>query len=217
MKFHHCVLPLALAALAAPADATIVINAVLDLKPAMVVNFSGQRLVQTISFAPVTFGRQSQFEFNLSFKPGQSIVMTDDLAYPAVRPEMITLDMEFADRRQRTVSYRMTAQGVKGSYNGAYEATQLATRSTGPNLTNDYPFDLTGSSFSFTGMRWTGMFGSDPTPITLSSVNIEITADRLAVAIAPPAVPEPATWAMLALGFGIVGSAARRRPRLAHA
>ena len=31
----------------------------------------------------------------------------------------------------------------------------------------------------------------------------------------PPAVPEPATWAMLLLGFGLVGTAARRRRRVA--
>jgi PEP-CTERM motif len=30
---------------------------------------------------------------------------------------------------------------------------------------------------------------------------------------ARPAVPEPATWAMLVIGFGLVGSAARRHPR----
>ena len=32
----------------------------------------------------------------------------------------------------------------------------------------------------------------------------------------PDAVPEPATWAMLIIGFGLVGSAARRRARMAR-
>jgi hypothetical protein len=33
----------------------------------------------------------------------------------------------------------------------------------------------------------------------------------------PPAVPEPASWAMLIAGFGLVGAAARRRRRLVAA
>ena len=38
--------------------------------------------------------------------------------------------------------------------------------------------------------------------------------------IAAPAVPEPASWAMMILGLGMVGFAlrrTRRAPRLAHA
>lgn len=37
----------------------------------------------------------------------------------------------------------------------------------------------------------------------------------LVVAGTTPGIPEPATWAMLIAGFGMVGFAARRRPRLA--
>lgn len=45
----------------------------------------------------------------------------------------------------------------------------------------------------------------------------DITFDVRAVSVAPPgAVPEPATWGMLLLGFGGVGYALRRRPRAAR-
>ncbi|MFN3593048.1 MAG: PEPxxWA-CTERM sorting domain-containing protein, partial [Thermaurantiacus sp.] len=38
--------------------------------------------------------------------------------------------------------------------------------------------------------------------------NIRFTVSDL---VDPPVVPEPATWAMLIMGFGLVGAAARRR------
>lgn len=41
--------------------------------------------------------------------------------------------------------------------------------------------------------------------------------DRSLVGIAIAAVPEPATWAMMILGFGVVGSALRRRTRVSFA
>ncbi len=39
-------------------------------------------------------------------------------------------------------------------------------------------------------------------------------ANAFAVSLASGAVPEPATWAMLILGFGVVGGAMRRRQRV---
>ena len=40
-----------------------------------------------------------------------------------------------------------------------------------------------------------------------------IAAFRDGVVLGAPGVPEPATWALMIVGFGLVGSAARRRPR----
>lgn len=64
------------------------------------------------------------------------------------------------------------------------------------NVTAFYKLDLTGTS--------------------LSQLNLNFRASSSAVLYstqAPPAVPEPATWAMMLGGFGLLGAASRRRAR----
>lgn len=57
--------------------------------------------------------------------------------------------------------------------------------------------------------RFTGTDGKAISSLTFTSGQNSFEFDDLAVQAG--AVPEPATWAMLVLGFGLVGSAARRR------
>jgi hypothetical protein len=63
-------------------------------------------------------------------------------------------------------------------------------------------------------------FGSAISPITLSNFSVRYQGiesaslgirDGSASGISTPAVPEPATWAMMIAGFGLVGGAMRRR------
>ena len=61
-------------------------------------------------------------------------------------------------------------------------------------------FNATGNE-QLTGLRFTSTVNS------LEFDNVRFTA----------AVPEPATWAMMILGFGVVGYAMRRRPNLRYA
>lgn len=56
---------------------------------------------------------------------------------------------------------------------------------------------------------WGNVGGETFSSITLTSSSNSFEIDNLATA----AVPEPATWAMLITGFGLVGFAARRRER----
>lgn len=67
-----------------------------------------------------------------------------------------------------------------------FAVTSYANFPAGGNLSNGF----TGQSFYPSGGAFT----------------VELTGG------APAGVPEPATWAMLILGFGVVGTALRRRP-----
>ena len=82
---------------------------------------------------------------------------------------------------------------------------------------NGYDVTLTGAALadgSFggnqaVGRRMTYNFGSDRiTQVIFSSSGNSFELDNIAVA---SVVPEPATWAMLITGFGVVGGVARRR------
>lgn len=56
--------------------------------------------------------------------------------------------------------------------------------------------------------RFTGAAGERIASITFASTGNSFEVDRLAVA---GAIPEPATWAMMLGGFGLIGAASRRR------
>ena len=75
-----------------------------------------------------------------------------------------------------------------------------------------------GTSFSFTGaglaegiytLTFTGADAAAVTGLTFSSTQAAFEFDNVNVA----AVPEPASWAMMIGGFGLVGGAARSRSR----
>jgi hypothetical protein len=89
---------------------------------------------------------------------------------------------------------------------GNYFTTGISVQSVGLGLLNEAPFQ-TRSIFFTAGNAGTlnfniGAFGTDNVGPILDNVNLSI---------APGAVPEPATWMMMILGFGIVGAAMRRR------
>jgi len=91
---------------------------------------------------------------------------------------------------------------LNGTYSGALSAT--ATPGTFANLQSFVVTGGTGrfagASGSFTG-NGTVVFGAGPPSafVTLSGL------------VNAPAVPEPASWALLLTGFGIVGAALRSR------
>ena len=75
----------------------------------------------------------------------------------------------------------------------------------------DQTFDLANNGQNFMGI--TGTAGETFTKISLNFTSGGV-ADLRQLRfgnIAAPAVPEPATWAMMVIGFGVIGSAMRRR------
>lgn len=75
-----------------------------------------------------------------------------------------------------------------------------------PDQPSDFAFtaDLTGLSGQFFRYMVTGTNNSRGENPGLSDLSFSGTA---------PAVPEPATWAMMLVGFGVIGVAMRRKPR----
>ena len=97
------------------------------------------------------------------------------------------------------LNYGPTNNTNAGAINGNVFSTAIAGTITGLSIAN-------GASFGF---RWVDVdsTGSDH---GIGIDNLSINA-----ALAPVAgVPEPSTWALLILGFGLVGGALRRRRKL---
>ena len=107
--------------------------------------------------------------------------------------------------RLYTVAFDYAALGGGSeALNFSINGTQLF--SVSPTAQNQ-PISFTNGSFTFTGFSG---FGPNTT-LSISSTGtfgVDAIIDNLSVS---GAVPEPATWALMILGFGAVGGAMRRR------
>lgn len=93
--------------------------------------------------------------------------------------------------------------GFFGTLNG------IATPTATPPLSNlDFVYTILGGTGRFLGATgtFTGIGTADP---RVQPSRVELAYNG---SINAPAVPEPATWAMLILGFGMVGWSLRYRP-----
>ena len=105
------------------------------------------------------------------------------------------------------IALSATATDLNFNYNGAGNSFLVFNR--GPGLGDHYCFETNGctgvlnsaESFRF-GQN--GLFQGEQRTGNQAIASIAAVAPR---------VPEPATWAMMMLGFGIVGGALRRRHR----
>jgi hypothetical protein len=81
---------------------------------------------------------------------------------------------------------------------------------SGTDILNAYllPSGSTSGSFIVNGN------GKTISSITLTTTSNSFEVDNLAISANLAAVPEPATWAMMLTGFGLVGLSARRRQRV---
>ena len=71
----------------------------------------------------------------------------------------------------------------------------------------DYLLDGTVDGVTFDSFRITSVAG----PLASSPVSIDFEKQNSLTLVGDAAVPEPATWAMMLLGFGVAGIALRRR------
>ena len=135
---------------------------------------------------------------------------TDIVAFNLGGLKTITFDQAVTDPYLALVSWN----GNSGTFN-----QPLTVISEGQGYWGDGSFqNVTSNSFQGAGelhgiIRFSGTFNS------VSFTDLEENWHGIQVGIGglapPPAVPEPATWGMMIAGFGLVGGALRRRPKVA--
>ncbi|WP_430420838.1 PEPxxWA-CTERM sorting domain-containing protein [Phenylobacterium sp.] len=100
-----------------------------------------------------------------------------------------------------------------GSYGGADRRTQVTLLGANGDVLGEFPNLTVGAvhaSFASNLTRSDGIriqWGPDAYDVGIDNIAFEVTA-------LAGGVPEPATWAMMILGFGVVGAAARSRARV---
>lgn len=125
-------------------------------------------------------------------------------------------------------SYYLTANGLANVGNSSFDAKIIGipvafTTITGASPSKTWQYASGVASISLAGYYQTSfVFNSNNNPskdIVIDRVFAEATRDPATVIIPPTPtfVPEPATWAMLVIGFGLVGGTARRRKRIVAA
>ncbi|MGK6323708.1 DUF4394 domain-containing protein [Sphingomonas sp. DT-51] len=156
-----------------------------------VFNPNDSSLTGSPTTTPLAYGAG---DVNAGTNPGVSAAAytTSSFGAPAASTQLLVIDTD------RDVLARQNNNG----------GVLTTVGSLGQNLGSRTSFDISGSdAFAFNGS-------------TLYNVNLSTGAvsslgrtDRnlFGIAIGPSAVPEPATWAMMILGFGVVGYSLRRR------
>lgn len=146
-----------------------------------------------LDFSPAQFG--SEINFNLS-DPGLTVIV--NVAGTDIDWNMNAMGGYNASVNQNIIWNFYEAQTI--DFNRIVHGSVLAPYATISNVT---PIEgsVVALAMKMGGEVHLGTYNGDGVPFR-----------------DPPAdaVPEPATWAMLILGFGLVGSAVRRRERLAR-
>lgn len=109
-----------------------------------------------------------------------------------------------------------TITGITGTFNGS-AITGLANV-TGSNnlfyLTGPFFVDGNGLGFSTAAGSAVNLFVTTDTAYRVNAGGLSTGFVTASASAATAAVPEPATWAMMIGGFGVIGAAARRRRRM---
>lgn len=187
----------------APAHAaSIIVNHVLN--PANI----GTSISQEQLATPFTAGVGDTVTFNLSFTGGQSVTLNGDTSLWLL-----------------SLTNASSALEVTGTYKFLGASGDLATGLV--------PFNQGNAQIHIGGYLFPSDYRTGPGAITFSGIQEVITINSSTgadprtyntislytdgrVTATGGAVPEPATWAMMILGFGMVGGAARYRRRWAR-
>ena len=109
---------------------------------------------------------------------------------------------------------------LAGNFNPGYQDIKNLRVDAGGATYSDYAFDITGTGPSNMGWR-TESYGftaaGSSTTLTFTSLTHTAGGAALDNVRVSAAVPEPASWALMVIGFGGLGAALRSRRRLSTA
>ncbi len=108
-------------------------------------------------------------------------------------------NMEFTICQNGTCQTLFTGVAGLHNFNDLGGLNNWANTGSTPNT----PGYFDNYRFTYSGVG--GYFGNQ-TPPASESMSFQT------LAVAPPPIPEPATWALMIFGFGVIGMAMRRRP-----
>ncbi len=205
---------LALVALTAavPASAaTFVRDAVIDVSAYLPgTTYSLNLGANRIAFDPVTVAIGDVVTGTVTFSGGRTATVSNGSGSELVR--LLLSQPNFANTR---ATYSLTFNDVSGNLNQPTDPqTGLPTAFTGTSSgTAAGPtanLNLTDSTFSFSGFTYRLTYETAATNLDATNFG----ANRISFADPASAVPEPATWAMMLIGFGAIGGTMRRRVAL---
>lgn len=210
MKINPLAMALAMALTAGAmpaAAATVEYNALIDLDPSMYE--ADSVLVVRLPGAPIAISVGDTLTGTIKFANQGRITIFND-------PEMFDWEQLSGHfRPDNGAAYSVsdfTFLGVRGDYLGPEVVT--SAKYTGA-LGFGKLMNFTDTGFSFTGISFNitftpGHYGEDYPLTTSVTPNTFVVVQNSAISEGA-AIPEPATWAMMIIGFGAVGAAARRR------
>jgi hypothetical protein len=131
------------------------------------------------------------------------------------------------DGRERVSAHFSPGAGTTAFSTGSLQLLGIEGDYLGPTTITSLPVggaigfagrgNLTDTSFSFSGISFSITYVDESTqgdfPLTTRVTPAFLQFPIETVAISESAVPEPMTWALMILGFGLAGSGLRLRPR----
>ena len=202
-----------LAASVPAVSATITKIVTIDLTGASISGTPGNGmglLVAGSTFAPISIASGDTLDYTINFSGTQAITVTEaDSFYARLRAVSGASSTNVSGSGTLTLFTSPSISSLATSY------SYVSSDSAGQILDAVAAFDPTlPRDVTFTGVRYVGTVNYTTPGVPIRDYNLpsfQVAGETVTVSGAAAAVPEPASWALMVVGFGVVGGALRRR------